>query len=105
MGCSGGELNQRGERASLAIVTGCIVFFHKADGETLSTDSHRSFLRRKATACGQSANIRQVLLQLILCPAFHSDLLWVRGFTAILTFLTGERFAFEAESTSEWHRY
>jgi hypothetical protein len=85
-------------------VTGCIVFLYQADGETLSTDSYLSFLRREASACGQSANIRQVLLQLILCPAFHSDFHWVRGFTAILTFMTGERFAFDAKSICEWHR-
>jgi hypothetical protein len=51
------ELNQRGERASLALVTGCIVFFHKTNGETLGTRNHFSFFRSEAISCGKGANI------------------------------------------------
>ena len=48
-----------------------IVLLDQANGETFSSNSCISFIGRKAWACCKSANIRKVLLEIILGLAFH----------------------------------
>ena len=72
-------INLRGERTSFPLVAGRIVFFQETNRESLSPSGRIAFLRCKSTACGESANIREVLLKFVLGQALQCAL---RGFLA-----------------------
>jgi hypothetical protein len=65
----------RGERTTFAVVTRRIVFPQQTHGETLSPRGRFFFRGCKTGTCGESANIREVLLKFIFGPAFHVGLL------------------------------
>jgi len=64
----------RGERTTFAVVTRRIVFPQQTNGETLSPRGRFFFRGCKTRTCGESANIREVLLKFIFGPAFHVGL-------------------------------
>jgi hypothetical protein len=64
----------RGERTAFAVVTRRIVFPQQTNGETLSPRGRFFFRGCKTRTCGESANIREVLLKFIFGPAFHVGL-------------------------------
>lgn len=60
-----------GERASLAVVSGRIVFFEESNGKTLSPSGRVLVLRSEGSVACKSSNIRQVLLKFVFGLAFH----------------------------------
>ena len=68
----GSTLQQaRRKRASLAVVPRFIVLPQETNGKPLGPSRRVLFLRRECWAGCKPANIRQVLLKLVLGPTFH----------------------------------
>lgn len=63
--------NLRRERTAVAAVSRRIMFPQQTHGEALRPNNRLPLLGRKSNVRGERANIRKVLLQLILGLAFH----------------------------------